>query len=54
MLELGKSSLVLIGSHRFPSFTSLVSLLGVDFHLFASSVLSACSMVRVQEETSAS
>ena len=54
MLELGKSSLVPMGSHRFPSFTSLVSLLRADFHLFASSVLSACSMVRGQEETSTS
>ena len=51
MLELGESSLVPMGSYRFPSFTSLVSLLGADFHLFASSVLSAYSMARGQEET---
>ena len=36
MLELGESSLVPMGLHRFLSFTSLVSLLGVDFHIFDS------------------
>ena len=54
MLELWESSLVPMGSHRFLSFTSMVSLLGANFHIFASSVLSACSMARGHEETSTS